>query len=176
MDTNQQLILAIRQVRIGLAQMNNGVAQMNNGVEQMDKGLEALEQLVEGGVRIEALLPTEKPYSDLGTRTVEAMWRIYLEPDLRRSAMFVEPDGQEYLKTGKITEVTKVILEERGEGRPPKERSVLHPHQTGRILHKVLGLPVGPRTRNGIFVRWDQERMIELANRYGIEIPKEQSK
>lgn len=116
-------------------------------------------------------------------RIVEAMWKIYTEAPLRLVAMGVEPDGREYIYTGRIAKTANQIIDEMNktdgeeddeddEDKPiRKKRTELSPHRTGKIIREVLQIKSGVKKTAGVPVYWDEIKMIALAKRYGVSIP-----
>ena len=104
-------------------------------------------------------------------RVIEAYWKIHLYPDLRQKYVIVEADKTELTQVKNIAEITNQIIAEMDGF--TKENSQdggnkLTPHFVGGILRNDMQLLAAGRKSGGIHIIWDEEKMIGLARRFGI--------
>jgi hypothetical protein len=115
-------------------------------------------------------------------RVVEAIWRIYVYPDLRKKAIHIKDDGTMRIKIGDVTVVVNDIMnemksdkglesqtstEEEQNEKKKKARDV-EPRRVGNIIREILGLKILDRTRDGYFFVWDDLRMSVMGRKYGV--------
>lgn len=115
-------------------------------------------------------------------RVVEAIWRIYVYPDLRKKALHIKDDGSMRIKIGDVTVVVNDIMnemksdkglesqtttEEEQKEKKKKARDV-EPRRVGNIIREILGLKILDRTRDGYFFVWDDLRMSVMGRKYGV--------
>lgn len=109
----------------------------------------------------------------LGARVLEAMWKIYQYPDLRKG-MKVEADGSELIKVGDVTRITNDLINEMNDtgeeedGSEKRKGQEMSSQRIGRIIRTDLQLKVSERRRDGFWVYWNGPRMEGLSTRYGI--------
>jgi 5S rRNA maturation endonuclease (ribonuclease M5) len=109
----------------------------------------------------------------IGARVLEAMWKIYQYPDLRK-AMKIEADGAELLKVGDVTRIANDLINEMNDTGDDdaddnnKRKQELSSQRIGRIIRSDLQLKVSERRRDGFWVYWNGPRMEGLTTRYGI--------
>lgn len=118
----------------------------------------------------------------IAARVVEAMWKIYRYPDLRKSLVSKAENGEEYMMVGEVRRIANEIMdemnqageadEEEDEGKRKGKKEELSARGVGAIIRNTLQLQVGQRRGNGYPVYWDQARMEGLARRYGVEVEK----
>lgn len=111
----------------------------------------------------------------LGARVIEALWKIWLMPDLHKQMVRTEPDGSQVIKIGDVTRITNEIInvmndEEEGDDDDDKFRKAreLKSQRVGRILRSDLALKVSQRRRDGFFVYWNEPRLQGLSSKYGV--------
>jgi hypothetical protein len=113
----------------------------------------------------------------IGARVLEAMWKIYQYPDLRKQMIKLEADGSELLKVGDITRLTNELINEMNDtgeegeddnNNRKKDNKELSSQRIGRIIRTDLQLRVSERRRDGFWVYWNGPRMLGLTTRYGI--------
>jgi hypothetical protein len=120
----------------------------------------------------------------IGARIVEAMWKIYSYPDLRKELLRTTQDGDvEYIMIGDVRRVANEIMDEmnKPEGEdgglakdaslddgPKRKRDELSARGVGAIIRNELQLQVGQRRGNGYPVFWEALKMEALAKRYGV--------
>jgi hypothetical protein len=113
----------------------------------------------------------------IGARVLEAMWKIYQYPDLRKQMIKLEADGSELLKVGDITRLTNELINEMNDtgedegdenNNRKKDNRELSSQRIGRIIRADLQLRVSERRRDGFWVYWNGPRMLGLTTRYGI--------
>lgn len=112
-------------------------------------------------------------------RVIEALWKIYKFPDLRKEMIEVDTEGEKVL-VGSVTKIANEIIDEMnssgekdsgGTETPQKRRKdELSPQRIGRLIREELQLQVSGRTNKGFFVYWNQLRMEAVAKRYGINV------
>jgi hypothetical protein len=117
----------------------------------------------------------------LVARVIEAIWKIYKYPDLLSVGLQKRANGEEWIKIGKVTEITNQIINEMnmGEEAEPAPESAndkkkrsgdeVKSQKIGRIIREDLQLQVTERTAEGYWVIWDRPRLEALAKRYGVD-------
>lgn len=115
-------------------------------------------------------------------RVVEAIWRIYVYPDLREKALHIQDDGSMRIKIGDVTVVVNDIMnemksdkglesqtttEEEQKEKKKKARDV-EARRVGNVIREILGLRILDRTKNGYFFEWDDLRMSVMGRKYGV--------
>lgn len=118
----------------------------------------------------------------IAARVVEAMWQIYIFPDLRALYLKAQADGNaEFMMIGDITRIANEIIDEMNatseekeeEGEEEKRRfrkEALTARGVGSIIRNELQLLVGQRRGNGYPVFWDEVKMEGLAKRFGVNV------
>ncbi|HPS41036.1 MAG TPA: toprim domain-containing protein [Anaerolineaceae bacterium] len=111
-------------------------------------------------------------------RVIEALWKVYKYPDLRKEMIVTDADGERML-VGQVTRIANEIIDEMNSGGDEKEdeqqthknkKDELSPQRIGRLIREELQLRVSGRTNKGFYVYWDQVRMEAVAKRYGINV------
>lgn len=117
----------------------------------------------------------------LVARVIEAIWKIYKYPDLLAIGLQKRANGEEWIKIGKVTEVTNQIINEMNMGEEieptapdPSDKKKragdeVKSQKIGRIIREDLQLQVSDRTAEGYWVVWDGARLAALAKRYGVD-------
>lgn len=109
-------------------------------------------------------------------RVIEALWKIYKYPDLRKEMIVTDAEGERIL-VGQVTRIANEIIDEMNAGGDEKEeaeekhrskKDELSPQRIGRLIREELQLKVSGRTNKGFYVYWDQVRMEAMSKRYGI--------
>ena len=115
-------------------------------------------------------------------RVVEAIWRIYVYPDLRAKALHVKDDGSMRIKIGDVTVVVNDIMnemkadkglesqtttDEEQKEKKKKARDV-EARRVGNVIREILGLKILDRTKDGYFFLWDDLRMSVMGRKYGV--------
>ncbi len=115
-------------------------------------------------------------------RVVEALWKIYVYPDLRSKALFIQDDGTIRIKVGDVTVVANDIMntmnsdrglesqtttEEEQKEKRKKQRDI-EPRRVGKIVREVLALKILDRTNKGYFLEWDDLRMTVMGRKFGV--------
>jgi hypothetical protein len=112
---------------------------------------------------------------DVEARIIEAMWKIYLCPEMKKEMVETDPGGFEKIKVGHITQVANEIMKEMNmdddeEGSGSKNKSTtLTTHKVGRRLRNKLQFRIVSRTSKGFFVVWDENRMRATSIRFGVK-------
>jgi hypothetical protein len=114
-------------------------------------------------------------------RVIEALWKIHKYPDLRKRMVIVDPDGEEKMLVGQVTQIANEIIDQmnsgedqKAEGTTPdvpdqkRRRDELSPQRIGKMIREELQLRVSGRTNKGFYVFWDEIHMQALAKRFGI--------
>ncbi len=114
-------------------------------------------------------------------RVVEALWKIYLFPDLRAKCLHVQNDGSIRIKVGDVQIVTNDLIEEMNsdasierqskEEDPNKKFKPRHEIQArtiGNIIRDDLSLTMLDRTNKGFFFQWDDLKMRIYGRKYGV--------
>jgi hypothetical protein len=115
-------------------------------------------------------------------RVVEAIWKIYLYPDLRVKHLHIQPDGSIRLKVGDVTVMTNDLIEEMnsdadmerqtkqedGEKVVAKRKHEIQPRTVGNIIRDDLSMAMLPRTNKGFFFEWDDLKMKVYGRKYGV--------
>lgn len=111
----------------------------------------------------------------LAARVIEAMWKIWQFPDLRKTMVKSETDGVQIIKIGDITRITNDIInemndeeEEGGEEDGKFKAREVKSQRVGRIIRSELQLQVTTRRRDGFWVYWNEPRMLGLSTKFGI--------
>jgi hypothetical protein len=139
-----------------------------NQITQLLRELHA-EQVQERSITVEA-------------RVVEAIWKIYIYPDLRAKALHIQDDGSIRIKIGDVTVVANDIMNEMNSDRglesqttteeeqkeKKKKQRDIEPRRVGRIIREVLNLKMLDRTNKGFFFVWDDLRMTVMGRKYGV--------
>lgn len=116
-------------------------------------------------------------------RIIEAMWKIYKNPDLFKTMVEKDPDGKEKIKIGNVKNIANVIMadmnmdpdDEDGEDEPSKsklkkkKKDAISAQMVGHRLRDKLQFEIATRTNKGFFVFWDEKRMLAVSRRYGIK-------
>jgi len=119
-------------------------------------------------------------------RVVEAIWKIYVYPDLREKCLHVEDDGRIRIKVGDVTVITNDIMDDMnsdtelisshetsGDGQQnTKRRKAIEPRTIGNIIRNDMGLKMLDRTNKGFFFEWDDLKMLVMGRKYGV-LPEE---
>ena len=117
----------------------------------------------------------------LTARVVEALWKIYLYPDLHEAHMGATELGTLYVFPGSVAQITNELIkrmneagrddieeEDKGKKREGKEVSS---RKTGWIMRDDLQLRPLPRKNSGIPYQWNETKLIAHALRYGVDWP-----
>jgi len=119
----------------------------------------------------------------IAARVVEAIWKIYTYPDLRKRFLWTGTEGDEYMLIGDVRTIANEIMDEMnktvGDDEEDGEEKVivrrkkdeLSARGVGSIIRNELQLHVGARRGNGFPVAFDRLKLEALAKRYGVEIP-----
>lgn len=113
-------------------------------------------------------------------RVIEALWKIFKYPDLRKEMIITDPEGEKIL-VGQVTRIANEIIDEMNSGGDKEDekeetskfknkKDELSPQRIGRLIREELQLKVSGRTNKGFYVYWDQLRMEAVAKRYGISL------
>lgn len=112
----------------------------------------------------------------LTARVIEAMWKIYKYPDLRKAHVQVAPNGLETILIGEVARITNDLIDEMNstgkeddDEQGKKKRKELTPRYVGEILRNEMLLKVLPRTNKGYPVVWDEGRLVALSKRFGVD-------
>jgi hypothetical protein len=110
----------------------------------------------------------------LTARVIEAMWKIYQDPELFKEMVKAEPDGTELIKVGDITRIAGEIMDEmndvyEGEEENQKNIQKLKPQKVGHILRQEMQLRISERRRDGFWCYWNKPRMMGLSMQFGID-------
>jgi hypothetical protein len=113
-------------------------------------------------------------------RIVEALWKMYIYPDLRQRFV-IKTDGRISIKIGDITAIANNIVDEmkeegadlraaRPEGSDTKKKGAFEvsSHKVGKFVGDVLLLETPPRTGKGYFCIWDDFKMEVAGKKYGV--------
>lgn len=115
-------------------------------------------------------------------RVVEALWKMYIYPDLRER-LVVRDDGEILVKIGEVTAITNnIIMEMQQEGadlrneKPEGEQTSnkkktfeVGTQRVGRIMREIIQLKrLEQRTNQGFFVVWDDVKMEIAGKKYGV--------
>ena len=115
-------------------------------------------------------------------RVVEAIWKIYMFPDLRNKCLHIQPDGTIRMKVGDVTTVTNDLIEEMnsdtdierqskpedGEKTTKLRKHEIQPRTIGNIVRDDLSLKMLDRTNKGFFFEWDDLKMKVYGRKYGV--------
>jgi hypothetical protein len=120
-------------------------------------------------------------------RVVEALWKMYIYPDLRER-LVIRSDGEILVKVGEVTAITNnIIMDMQQEGadlrnaKPEGEQSTgkgkktfeVGTQRVGRIMREIIQLKrLEQRTNQGFFVIWDDIKMEIAGKKYGV-LPEE---
>jgi hypothetical protein len=119
-------------------------------------------------------------------RVVEAIWKIYLYPDLRAKCLHAQPDGSIRIKVGDVQIVTNELIEEmnsdasierqtnseeEGAAKKFKPRHEIQARTIGNIIRDDLSLTMLDRTGKGFFFEWDDLKMNIYGRKYGVFDP-----
>jgi len=111
----------------------------------------------------------------IGARVIEAMWKIWQYPDLRKEMLRQESTGEYIIKIGDITRIANELINEMNDTGDKEEEDSkrfgsreLSSQKIGRIIRTELQLRVSERRRDGFWVYWNEPRMIGLSTRFGI--------
>lgn len=113
----------------------------------------------------------------IGARVIEAMWKIWQYPDLRKEMVKQESTGEFIIKIGDITRISNELINEMNDTGGEKEEEEdkkrfgsreLSSQKIGRIIRTELQLRVSERRRDGFWVYWNEPRIIGLSTRFGI--------
>ncbi len=112
----------------------------------------------------------------LTARVIEAMWKIYKYPDLRKAHVLVAANGMETILIGEVARITNELIDEMNstgkeedDENTKKKRKELTPRYVGEILRNEMLLKVLPRTNKGYPVVWDEGRLVALSKRFGVD-------
>jgi hypothetical protein len=112
----------------------------------------------------------------IAARCVEALWKIYRYPDLRKKYVQVTQDGVEYIMIGDVRQIANEIMDEMNRGPEEDEedtkrrkKDALTARGVGHVIRNDLQLQVGQRRGNGFPVFWDDLKMQGLGKRYGVD-------
>jgi hypothetical protein len=115
-------------------------------------------------------------------RVVEAMWKLYIYPDLRER-LVVNDSGEILVKIGEVAVLTNnIILEmnqegqdlrihkddEEKEGKKGKKSYEVGAQRIGRIMKEVIQLKKLPHTNKGNFCVWNDIKMEIAGKKYGV--------
>ena len=112
---------------------------------------------------------------DVEARILEAMWKIYLCPEMKKEMVETDPGGFEKIKVGHITQVANEIMKEMNmddgddDGGSKKKSTDMTTHKVGRRLRNKLQFRIVSRTSKGFFVVWDESRMRATSMRFGVK-------
>ncbi|MEW6651680.1 MAG: hypothetical protein AB1453_16010, partial [Chloroflexota bacterium] len=111
----------------------------------------------------------------LAARVIEALWKIWKYPDLRKDMVRVDEEGRAMIKVGDVTRIANEIMDEMNdtdggedENNPRRQRSEVKSQRVGRILREELMLQVSERRRDGFWVYWNDARLVGLSVKYGV--------
>lgn len=112
-------------------------------------------------------------------RVVEALWKMYLYPDLR-ARLVIKESGEIRVKIGDVTAIANNIIMEMNqegselrnhkddEGDKKKKNYEVGAQRVGRIMKEVIQLKKTARTGDGIFCIWDDVKMEIAGKKYGV--------
>lgn len=112
---------------------------------------------------------------DVEARIIEAMWKIYLCPEMKKEMVETDAGGFEKIKVGHITQVANKIMEEMNmddddEGDSSKKKVTgLTTHKVGRRIRNKLNFRIVSRTSKGFFVVWDENRLRAKSMQFGVK-------
>lgn len=112
----------------------------------------------------------------VAARVVEAMWKIYRYPDLRKKYLKTTTEGEEYIIIGDIATIANEIMDEmnqvdkENEDEKKRNKDTIKPKSIGTILRQTLQIHVGQRRGVGFPAFWDELRMQAHAKRYGVDV------
>jgi len=112
---------------------------------------------------------------DVEARIIEAMWKIYLCPEMKKEMVEMDAGGFEKIKIGHITQVANTIMEEMNmedddEGGSSKKKDTkLTTQKTGRRIRNKLNFRIVSRTSKGFFVVWDENRLRAKSMQFGVK-------
>ena len=112
----------------------------------------------------------------LDARVIEAIWKIWNYPDLHKTMVHSETDGErtvELIKVGDITHIANEIINQMNDEEETEEDAKfptkgLKSQRVGRILRNDLQLQITTRRKDGFFVYWNEPRIVGLSMKYGI--------
>ncbi len=112
----------------------------------------------------------------IGARVIEALWKIWQYPDLRKEMVKQEPTGEYIIKIGDITRIANELINEMNDTGEKEEEEdkkrfgsrELSSQKIGRIIRTELQLRVSERRRDGFWVYWNEPRITGLSTRFGI--------
>ncbi|KKM08419.1 hypothetical protein SY88_23815 [Clostridiales bacterium PH28_bin88] len=109
-------------------------------------------------------------------RIIEALWKIWKYPDLRKEMVRVDEEGNSLIKIGDVTRIANEIMDEMND--PDAEdtdedvkrsrRTEIKAQRVGRILREELMMQVSDRRRDGFWVYWNEPRMLGLSTKFGV--------
>lgn len=106
-------------------------------------------------------------------RVIEALWKIYLMPDLHTQFVRIE-DEREMIRIGDVSNMANAIIqemnneEEEDDDGPKRNDRKLKPRKVGFVLREELQLQVSERRRDGFWVYWNEARLKGLSTRFGV--------
>jgi hypothetical protein len=115
----------------------------------------------------------------VAARVVEALWKIYRYPDLRKKYVNRTNEGDEYIMVGDVRTIANEIMDEMNQvddsddddqKKKKRGRDEISAKGCGTIIRQTLQLQIGQRRGTGFPVMWDEMKMQGLAKRYGVEI------
>ncbi len=157
----------------------NQVAAIIKQLAYEDKDDDFLGQ-VKDVLRAQAYEATVKRSNLIEARIVEALWKMYIYPDLRKR-FEIKRNGQIAVKIGDITAIANNIVDDmkaegeelrnaRPEGSDTKKKGSFEvsSHKVGKFVGDVLLLETPPRTGKGYFCLWDDLKMEVAGKKYGV--------
>ena len=115
-------------------------------------------------------------------RVVEALWKMYIYPDLR-ARLVIKDDGEILVKIGDVTAIANNIIEEMKEegqdlrnkksdedGHQAKKKTFeVGTQRVGRIMRDIIQLKrLEQRTNKGFFCVWDDVKMEIAGQKFGV--------
>lgn len=119
----------------------------------------------------------------LEARVAEAVWKIYVYPDLR-ARCDIRSNGAIYMKMGDVTSIVNNIIDEMneqgadlrvkkddadedGDSKFKKKKFEIGAQKVGNIIRNVFQLHTPPRRGNGVYFEWDDTKMMAIGKKYG---------
>lgn len=112
-------------------------------------------------------------------RVIEALWILWLDPDLRKLHWSADNEGAWMIKNTIVAQRTNAIMDEMNavdeeNDNPPttatKPRKDISPHTIANIIRNDLLLKMSDRKRDGHYVYLNLTRMLGLALKYGVKL------
>ncbi len=110
----------------------------------------------------------------LEARILEAMWKIYVTPELRKKHIKQSSNGELRILVGDVCKTANAIMNEMNGVDPDaqddkkKNQKELTPQGTGHILKDNLQMRSGGKTNKGFTVIWDEIKMLALGRKFGV--------